>query len=66
MSDKQLKLEQVKEHIEKLNLSEEEKSNSYKIIEEWYAEDKAMPELYADLASISEKIKEYFAELGLV
>ncbi len=66
MSEKKAKLEEIKSGIEKLNLKEEDKSNSYKIIEEWYAEDKAMNELYVELSSISETIKEYLAELGLV
>jgi fructose/tagatose bisphosphate aldolase len=66
MSEKKAKLEQIKDGIEKLNLPEDKKSNSYKIIEEWYAEDRAMSELYADLAKVSETIKEYLSELGLV
>lgn len=66
MSDKKLKVEKIKEHIKNLDLKEEEKSSSFKRIEEWYAEDKAVEELYSELAQISEKIKEYFAEIGLV
>ena len=66
MSDKKKKLEQIKDTIESLDLKEEEKSNSYKIIQEWYNEDKAMNTLYQELAQISETIKEYLAELGLV
>jgi hypothetical protein len=66
MSNKKLKLQEVKEHIENLSLKEEEKSNSFKRIEDWYAQDKAIEELYLDLSNISEVIKEYFAELGLV
>ncbi len=66
MNEKERKLEEIKEGINNLELKEEEKSNSFKKIEEWYAEDKALDELYVDLAKISETIKEYLAELGLV
>ena len=66
MNDKEKKLEEIKENIAKLDLKDEEKSDSFKRIEEWYLEDKALDELYVDLAKISETIKEYLAELGLV
>ena len=59
-------IEKIKDHIDKINLSEEEKSNSYKLIEEWYQEDKALDELFVELSELSEKIKEYFAELGII
>ena len=59
-------IEKVKDHIDKIDLSEEEKSNSYKLIEEWYQEDKGLEELFVELSELSEKIKEYFAELGII
>jgi chromosome segregation ATPase len=66
MNDKEKKLEEIKEGIKNLDLKEEEKSDSFKKIEEWYLEDKALDELFVDLSKISETIKEYLAELGLV
>jgi len=66
MNEKEKKLEEIKEGIKNLDLKEEEKSDSFKRIEEWYLEDKALDELFVDLAKISETIKEYLAELGLV
>jgi chromosome segregation ATPase len=66
MSDKKTKLEEIKEHIDKLDLKEEEKSDSFKRIEEWYKEEGTIEELYAELAQISEKLKEYLAEIGLI
>ncbi len=47
-------------------MSEEEKSNSMKHIEEWYAEDKAWGTFLNELAEISPKIKTILADLGLV
>ena len=65
--DKQKHLEAIKEHISKhAGLSEEEKSNAFKHIEEWYAEDKAWGSLAVELAKISPKIEAIMAELGLV
>jgi len=68
MSDEQKNenLKQVKEHIEKLDLSESEMSDSFKRIEEWYEEDKSFGSLYQELAEISPKIEALFAELGLI
>jgi len=59
-------LEKIRNHIAKSNLSEEEKSNSFKHIEEWYAEDKAFGTLYEKLAEISPAVESLLAELGLV
>jgi plasmid rolling circle replication initiator protein Rep len=59
-------IEKIKDGLEKLNLSEEEKSESFKRIEQWYKEEGAIEELYAELAQVSEKIKEYLAEIGLI
>ncbi len=67
MSNKDIKrFQEIRSHIDKLELSEEEKSNSYKHIEEWYAEDKAFGTLYQELASISPKIEALFQEMGLI
>ncbi len=65
--DKQKHLEEIKEHIGKHEgLSEEEKSNAFKHIEEWYAEDKAFGTFIAELAKISPKIEALLVELGLI
>ena len=60
------RFQEIRSHIDKLELSEEEKSNSYKHIEEWYAQDKAFGALYSELASISPKIEALFEEMGLI
>jgi len=60
-------LEKIKETIiEDKLLSEEEKSSSFKKIEEWIAEDRGMDLLYQDLTAISSRIRPLLAELGLV
>ena len=59
-------LETIRNHIEKSHLSEEEKSSSFKHIEEWYAEDKAFGALYEKLAEVSPAVKGLLAELGLM
>ena len=68
MSKSNLKhLEHVKDNIKKSNtLSEEEKSSSYKHIEEWYIEDQSFGTLMADLSKISPQIRAILSELGLV
>ncbi len=68
MSQSNLKhLERIKDRIERSSeLSEEEKSNSFKHIEEWYAEDKAWGTFIAELAKISPKIEAILAEMGLI
>ncbi len=67
MSNKRTEeLEKIRNHIEKSQLSDDEKSNSYKHIEEWYAEDKAFGALYEKLAEISPAVKGLIAELGLM
>jgi len=61
------KLDTLKESIRNSpKLSEEEKSSSYKIIEEWVKEDKAFGILFEKLAEISEEMKPILAELGLI
>jgi len=68
MSQSNLKhLERIKENIDKSDeLSEEEKSSSFRHIEEWYAEDKAWGTFINELAQISPKIEAILAELGLI
>jgi DNA phosphorothioation-dependent restriction protein DptG len=68
MSKSNLKhLETIKENIDKTDsLSQEEKSDSMKRIEEWYAEDQAWEALIAELSEISPKVKTVLADLGLI
>jgi flagellar biosynthesis regulator FlaF len=68
MSKSNLKhLETIKENIDKSDaLSQEEKSDSMKRIEAWYAEDKAWEALMAELSELSPKVKSILAELGLI
>jgi len=68
MSKSNLKhLETIKENIDKHDaLSQEEKSESFRRIEEWYAEDKAWEALMAELSELSPKVKSILAELGLI
>jgi hypothetical protein len=47
-------------------LSQEEKSDSMKRIEEWYAEDQAWESLMVELSEISPKVKTVLADLGLI
>ncbi len=61
------KYKKLKEGIEKSNkLTEEEKANSVKKIEEWIKEDKAFGLLYDELVEYNIIFKEIFKELGLV
>jgi flagellar biosynthesis regulator FlaF len=68
MSKSNLKhLETIKENIDKSDaFSQDEKSDSMKRIEAWYAEDKAWEALMADLSDLSPKVKSILAELGLI
>lgn len=68
MSQTNLKhLERIKENIDKSNeLTEDEKSSSFKHIEEWYTEDKAWGTFINELAQISPKVEAILAELGLI
>ncbi|MEA3419997.1 MAG: hypothetical protein U9Q90_11435 [Campylobacterota bacterium] len=60
-------LEKIKDTIDRSNdLSEEEKSDSVKRIEEWYREDQAWGTFIEELSEISPKIKVLLAELGLI
>ena len=67
MSNKRVEhLQRIKDAIKDADLSEEEKSNAWKHIEEWYAEDKSFGTLYEKLAEISPKIEALMEELGLI
>ena len=68
MSKSNLKhLEMIKENIDKsAALSQDEKSDSMKRIEAWYAEDKAWEALMAELSELSPKVKTILADLGLI
>lgn len=60
-------LEKIKEAVHKSDkLSEEEKSMSVKIIEEWLIEDKAFGLLAEKLFNVSTEMKSIFAELGII
>ncbi|MEA3491351.1 MAG: hypothetical protein U9R27_05570 [Campylobacterota bacterium] len=60
-------LEKIKGSIDRSNdLTEEEKSNSYRHIEEWYREDQAWGTFINSLSETSPKIKLLLAELGLI
>ncbi|KIM06646.1 MAG: hypothetical protein KU29_08330 [Sulfurovum sp. FS06-10] len=61
------KYEKLKDAITESNvLSEEEKSQSVKHIEEWVREDKAFGLIYDELIEVNEAFKEIFKELGLI
>ena len=67
MSNTLKHIEKIKERVQKSSeLSQEEKSNTIKRIEEWYAEDKAFGALMAELAKISPKVEAILVELGLI
>jgi hypothetical protein len=60
------KLESIKEAITKSpHLSEDEKSESVKRVEEWVLEDKAFGTLEQELRKISNYFTELFSELGI-
>lgn len=59
-------LEKIKNAIkESEHLSEDEKTQSVKHLEEWVVEDKAEGLLYEELIEIASGIKEIFSELGI-
>ena len=68
MSNSNLKhLEKIKDSIDKSDtLTEEEKSDSMKRIEEWYREDQASGTFMQELSELSPAIKSLLAELGLI
>ena len=56
----------IKEAISKTNnLNEDEKSQSVKIVEEWFLEDRASGTLKQELLKISLYFEELFSELGV-
>jgi len=60
------KLETVKEHIAASEeLSEQEKSQGVKMVEEWIAEDKGFGLLFDELVKLSAKFDPLLKELGL-
>ena len=65
-SKKIQKLEKIKEEIGNLSLPQDQKSSSFKHIEEWYAQDQSFGVLYEKLAQISPKIEALLAEMGLI
>jgi hypothetical protein len=59
-------LEQIRENIKASEeLSESEKSEGVKMVEEWIAEDKGFGLLYEELVKLSSKFDPLFKELGL-
>jgi len=67
MSNTLKHIEKIKERIkESKELSNEEKSNAVKHIEEWYAEDNSWGAFIGELAKISPKIEAILVELGLI
>lgn len=68
MSSSNLKhLEKIKDNINKSDtLTEEEKSDSMKRIEEWYREDLASGTFMKELSELSPTIKALLSELGLI
>ena len=61
------KYEKLKEAIKQTDkLSEDEKTQSVKHIEEWITEDRAFGLIFDELVEVNEAFKEIFKELGLV
>ena len=60
------KIEAIKENIDKTDqLSESEKSESFKRIEEWVVEDKAFGLLKEELIKVNVFFEEIFSEFGI-
>jgi len=60
-------LERIKEHVVKSDiLSENEKSDTIKRIDEWLLEDKASGTFANELLELTSNIKPILAELGLI
>jgi len=58
-------LEKIKEAVDKTDqLSDEQKSSSYKLLELWYTEDLATDTLKEELLELSIFFEELFGELG--
>ncbi len=61
------KYEKLKDAIGQSSvLTDDEKTQSVKHIEEWITEDRAFGLIYDELVEVSEAFKEIFKELGLV
>jgi len=61
------KYEKLKDAISQSTvLTDDEKTQSVKHIEEWITEDRAFGLIYDELVEVSEAFKEIFKELGLV
>lgn len=59
-------LQNIKNAVHKTpHLDESQKSQSFKIIEEWIAEDRAFGTLQGELFKISMFFEELFSELGI-
>jgi len=65
MSSHTQHLEKIKNAIKDAPLSEDEKSDSMKRVEEWVLEDRAFGTLKNELLEISEYFEALFGELGL-
>lgn len=65
MSSHTQHLEKIKDAIKIAPLSEDEKSESMKRVEEWILEDKAFGILEEELLEISKYFEMVFGELGL-
>ena len=65
MSSNKQHLEKIKNAIKVAPLSEAEKSDSMKRVEEWALEDRAFGTLKNELLEISEYFEALFGELGL-
>ena len=59
-------LEKISDAIKNGQLSEDEKAEAFKKIEEWYQEDKGMELLAAQLSAISAKIEPILKEIGII
>jgi hypothetical protein len=64
MSSHTQHLEKIKDAIKDAPLSEDEKSESMKVVEEWVLEDKAFGSLQQELLRVSEYFEALFGELG--
>jgi hypothetical protein len=61
------KYEKLKDAIgQSENLTDDEKTQSVKHIEDWITEDRAFGLIYDELVEVNEAFKEIFKELGLV
>ena len=65
MSSHTQHLEKIKNAIKVAPLSEDEKSDSMKRVEEWVLEDKAFGTLKNELVKVSIFFEEVFSELGI-